>query len=129
MNIGEIAKLTNLSAKSIRLYEEKQLITTPERTDTGYRIYNQQHVEQLNLIAKAKRAGFSLLECKQFVDLAGDPNRTSKQVRDFAEHKLAEVESKIAELTLIRRQLEAWVSRCPGDEGSDCPIIDDLTKR
>ena len=57
MNIGDIAKLTGLSSKSIRLYEEKQLITPPRRSDSGYREYGDQHVQELNLISRAKTLG------------------------------------------------------------------------
>lgn len=44
MNISQIAKLTSLTAKSIRLYEEKGLIIPPLRSESGYRTYTQQHV-------------------------------------------------------------------------------------
>ena len=51
MNIGVVSKLTGLSSKSIRLYEDKGLITAPLRSESGYREYSQQHVNQLNLTA------------------------------------------------------------------------------
>ncbi|EGA72261.1 HTH-type transcriptional regulator CueR [Vibrio sinaloensis DSM 21326] len=128
MNIGAIAKLTGLSSKSIRLYEEKALITPPRRSDSGYREYSDQHVQELNLISRAKNAGFSLLECKEFVDLAHNPNRKSREVKAKAQEKLQEVEVRIRELQEIEKQLKQWVSTCPGDENSQCPIIEDLTK-
>ena len=37
-----------------------------------------------------------------------------------------EVELKIT--NEIEKQLKGWVNACPGDENSDCPIIEDLTK-
>ncbi|KOO15767.1 MerR family transcriptional regulator [Vibrio xuii] len=128
MNIGAVSKLTGLSSKSIRLYEDKGLITPPSRSDAGYREYSEQQVQQLNLISRAKNAGFSLLECKEFVQLASNPNRKSSEVKAKAKEKLAEVEVKIKELKEIERQLKSWVSACPGDSGSQCPIIEDLTK-
>ncbi|TFH90152.1 Cu(I)-responsive transcriptional regulator [Vibrio ouci] len=128
MNIGAVSKLTGLSSKSIRLYEDKGLITPPSRSDAGYREYSEQQVQQLNLISRAKNAGFSLIECKEFVQLASNPNRKSSEVKAKAKEKLAEVEVKIKELKEIERQLKSWVSACPGDSGSQCPIIEDLTK-
>lgn len=127
MNIGEVAKLTGLTAKSIRLYEEKGLILPPTRTEGGYRDYGEKQIQQLTLVARAKAAGFSLIECKEFVQLAENPHRTSKQVKAHALEKLDEVEKKIRHLEEIRAQLKAWVVSCPGDEGSECPIIDELT--
>lgn len=128
MNIGAVSKLTGLSSKSIRLYEDKGLITPPSRSDSGYREYSEQQVQELNLISRAKNAGFSLIECKEFVQLASNPNRKSSEVKAKAKEKLAEVEVKIKELKEIERQLKSWVSACPGDSGSQCPIIEDLTK-
>ncbi|OEF09517.1 Cu(I)-responsive transcriptional regulator [Vibrio genomosp. F10] len=128
MNIGTVAKLTGLSSKSIRLYEEKGIISPPQRTQSGYREYSTSNIKELSLIARAKNAGFSLIECKELVQLAKDPNRKSSEVKLKTKEKLAEIERKINELTEIKTQLEGWVSSCPGNSGSECPIIKDLTK-
>lgn len=126
MNISQIATLTGLSAKSIRLYEEKGLITVPLRSASGYRTYTPQHIDDLLLIARCRRVGFSLDECKAMLTLANDPQRTRAAVRARAQEKLQEVSSKLNELTLIKQQLEEWIASCPGDEGHDCPIIEEL---
>ncbi|HHF3091274.1 TPA: Cu(I)-responsive transcriptional regulator [Vibrio diabolicus] len=128
MNIGAVAKLTGLSSKSIRLYEDKGIISPPARSDSGYREYSDNHIQELNLVSRAKNAGFSLQECKEFVQLAHNPNRKSSEVKARTMDKLREVEEKIAHLMEIKTQLEGWVSSCPGDAASRCPIIDELTK-
>lgn len=127
MNISEVAKLTGLTAKSIRLYEDKGLITPPSRGDNGYRQYSRVHIEELQLIARAKRVGFSLDECKALVSLAHDPQRKSAAVKEKAQEKLAQVKAKLLELEQIKEQLEFWIAECPGNDSSDCPIINDLT--
>ena len=128
MNIGAVAKLTGLSSKSIRLYEDKGIISPPARS--GFlRIFEKyNHIQELNLVSRAKNAGFSLQECKEFVQLAHNPNRKSSEVKARTMDKLREVEEKIAHLMEIKTQLEGWVSSCPGDAESRCPIIDELTK-
>jgi len=127
MNISQAAKLTGLTAKSIRLYEEKGLIRAPVREDNGYRAYSHIHIEELQLIARAKRVGFSLEECKSLVNLANDPTRKSAAVRAKAQEKLIQVKAKLKELEQIKQQLEHWIDECPGNEESMCPIIDELT--
>ncbi len=126
MNISDVAQKTGLTAKSIRLYEDKGLITAPHRLANGYRDYDEKHIEDLLLIARCKRVGFSLDECKAMLTLANDPSRSSFAVKEKAQLKLVNVEQKLKELTAIKKQLKAWIEECPGDEGSDCPIIDDL---
>ena len=128
MNIGIVAKLTGLSAKSIRMYEDKGIISAPARSDSGYREYSSKHVQELNLVFRAKNAGFSLQECKEFVQLAHNPNRKSSEVKARTMDKPHEVEQKIAHLVEMKKQLESWVSSCPGDAKSRCPIMDELTK-
>lgn len=128
MNIGSVAELTGLSSKSIRLYEEKGLITPPSRSDSGYREYGEQQVQELNLISRAKNAGFSLQECKEFVQLAHNPQRKSSEVKARAQVKLDEVQNKIRQLQEIEKQLKEWIAACPGDASSECPIIKDLTQ-
>ena len=78
MNIGAVAKLTGLSSKSIRMYEDKGIISSPARSDSGYREYSDKHIQELNLVSRAKNAGFSLQECKEFVQLAHNPNSCVK---------------------------------------------------
>ena len=40
MKIGEVEKMTGLTAKAIRLYEKKKLLSV-DRTDSDYRDYNE----------------------------------------------------------------------------------------
>ncbi|NOH27581.1 Cu(I)-responsive transcriptional regulator [Vibrio mediterranei] len=126
MNISEVAKKTGLTTKSIRLYEEKKIISSPLRSNNGYRIYSAKHVDELSVVAKAKRVGFTLDECRDMVSLAFKTDRTSAEVKRRTSEKLAEVKRKISELQAIEQQLEVWLSQCPGDTNSACPIVDDL---
>ena len=128
-NIGKVCEITQLSPKSVRLYEEKGLITKPSRSQSGYREYSNEHVEQLKLIARAKSAGSYLTECKEFVTLASNPNRKSSEVKEKTQRKLEEVQEKIEHLKKIQEQLIQWLDACPGNTESHCPIIDELTKR
>jgi DNA-binding transcriptional MerR regulator len=63
MYIGEVSKITGLSIKAIRLYEEKALILPPPRKG-AYRVYNESHLEILTLIKEAKLLGTTLAQLK-----------------------------------------------------------------
>ncbi|OEF23999.1 Cu(I)-responsive transcriptional regulator [Vibrio rumoiensis] len=127
MNISQVAKLTKLSAKSIRFYESKGVISPPSRSDNGYRTYDNKQINQLEIVARARAVGFNLEQCKSLVELANDPGRSSYEVKETAKKKLTEVNAKLEELQVIRQQLVEWIDECPGDEGPNCPIINDLT--
>jgi len=40
--------------------------------------------------------------------------------------KVAEIEQHIVQLQEMRQQLLTLAESCPGDEGADCPIINNL---
>lgn len=63
MLIGQVSKHTGLSAKAIRLYEEKGLIQPPARRGR-YRIYSETDLEVLQLIVEAKSLGVTLAQLK-----------------------------------------------------------------
>jgi MerR family copper efflux transcriptional regulator len=126
MNISDVAKKTGLTSKAIRFYEEKGLVTVPIRTDNGYRSYSQKHIEELTFLRQARQVGFNLDECKELVGLFNDPARHSADVKTRTLQKVAEIEKHITELGEMRQRLMTLADQCPGDEGADCPIINDL---
>ncbi|MDC9587875.1 Cu(I)-responsive transcriptional regulator [Xenorhabdus sp. XENO-10] len=127
MNISEIAHKTGLTSKAIRFYEEKDLITAPERGDNGYRYYRQKHIDELILLRQAKEVGFTLEECRELLRLFRNPSRHSADVKTATQQKVAEIEKTILELQKIKKKLLALVAECPGDDGADCPIIEHLS--
>lgn len=126
MNISDVAKKTGLTSKTIRFYEEKELITAPIRSDNGYRHYSAKHVEELTLLRQARQVGFNLDECRELVALFNDPARHSADVKARTLQKVAEIEKHISELGNMRQRLLTLAEQCPGDEGAECPIINNL---
>lgn len=126
MNISDVAKKTGLTRKAIRFYEEKGLVTPPLRSDNGYRRYTSQHLNELMLLRQARQVGFNLEECGELVTLFNDPTRHSADVKARTLQKVADIERHIDELQQMRRQLLVLAESCPGDDGADCPIINNL---
>ncbi|MDF7758723.1 Cu(I)-responsive transcriptional regulator [Kosakonia cowanii] len=127
MNISDVAKKTGLTSKAIRFYEQKGLVTPPLRGENGYRSYSQQHLNELTLLRQARQVGFNLEECGELVNLFNDPARHSADVKARTLQKVAEIERHISELQAMRAQLLTLAEACPGDEGADCPIMDNLS--
>lgn len=68
MNISDVAKITGLTSKAIRFYEEKGLVTPPMRSENGYRTYTQQHLNELTLLRQARQWALTRRERR-----AGEP--------------------------------------------------------
>lgn len=126
MNISDVAKKTGLTSKAIRFYEEKGLVTSPLRSENGYRSYTPQHIEELTLLRQARQVGFNLEECGELISLFNDPARHSADVKARTLQKAAEIEAHITELHAMRERLLALAAVCPGDDGAECPIIKQL---
>nr|WP_314263228.1 Cu(I)-responsive transcriptional regulator [uncultured Moellerella sp.] len=127
MNISEIARKTGLTTKTIRFYEEKELITPPERGDNSYRYYQEKHLDELTLLRQARDVGFTLEECRELMALFHNPSRHSADVKSATLNKIAEIQQTIDKLTVISTRLQQLAESCPGDDGADCPIIDHLS--
>ncbi|QPM89805.1 MerR family transcriptional regulator [Pseudooceanicola algae] len=126
MQIRDVAAASGLPAKTIRYYEDIGLIH-PERGDNGYRSFGDDDLGALIFIARARGLGFSTADCARLLELRGDPGRVSADVRSLAGAALTRIDTKLAELEAMRRQLSTLVADCNGDAGPDCAILDGLT--
>jgi hypothetical protein len=61
MQIGRVAQSTGLSVDTIRFYEKQSLIPPAQRTDAGYRVYDESTVDRLQFIGRAQ----SRLRCHE----------------------------------------------------------------
>lgn len=63
MKINEVVKITGLTKKAIRLYEERALITVC-RSENGYRDYSEMDIKLLERIKLLRTAGVSITDIK-----------------------------------------------------------------
>ncbi|MEP4031958.1 Cu(I)-responsive transcriptional regulator [Roseibium polysiphoniae] len=125
MNISAAAQLANLPAKTIRYYEDIDLLR-PDRLDNGYRDYSESDVHRLRFLQRSRSLGFTIEECRLLLSLYDDDHRASADVKAIANAKILEVDRKIAELQGLKATLSALARDCHGDDRPECPIMDDL---
>ena len=126
MNIGEAAKASGVSDKTIRYYEAARLITPAHRTDGGYRVYTQADVFMLRFIKRARDLGFSIERIRRLLDLWQDKSRASADVKRLALDHIAEIAAKIGAMSAMRDAVEELADACDGDDRPECPILRDL---
>ncbi len=66
--IGEVAERVGLSLRTVRYYEEVGLLAPLGRTEGGFRLYGQEHVDQLLLIKQMKPLGLSIEEMRTLLE-------------------------------------------------------------
>lgn len=86
--IGDIARLTGLSADTLRYYEKIDLLPPVNRTASGIRVYTDKDVSRLNFIQRAQKINFSLAEIASLLKMREDPQRAQKSVRERTSMKL-----------------------------------------
>jgi Cu(I)-responsive transcriptional regulator len=127
-NVGEAARLSNVSAKMVRHYESLGLLPAIARTDAGYRQYTGKEVHTLRFIRRARDLGFSMAEIAELLKLWQNRRRTSASVKRIASEHVATLDAKMAEMAAMRKTLQHLVHCCSGDERPDCPILDELAR-
>jgi Cu(I)-responsive transcriptional regulator len=126
VKIGEIAKKADMPVKTVRYYDEIDLVKPNGRSDAGYRTYDNAALRQLVFIRRARAFDFSVNDCRELLGLYTDQARTSADVKAIAKKRLVEIEAKQAELQRLHDELAHLVGACRGDNRPDCPIMDYL---
>ncbi|OKB68295.1 Cu(I)-responsive transcriptional regulator [Serratia marcescens] len=128
MNIGQAARLSGVSAKMIRYYEQIGLIPRAARSDAGYRHYGSPDVHSLRFIRRSRDLGFSVEQISALLTLWHDRERASADVKAVALSHIAGLKAKIAELQTMAQTLEHLAGHCHGNTRPDCPILADLAE-
>ena len=68
IQIGEVADRVGLSLRTVRYYEEMGLIEPEKRTEGGFRLYTEAHVDRLGMIKRMKPLGFTVQEMRELLD-------------------------------------------------------------
>ena len=109
---GEVAHAAGVNQQTLRYYERRGLLAEPLRTPGGHRLYPAEAITVVRVIKAAQRLGFSLGEVAELIETGltrrgAHSGQRTPGLRQRAEAKLAEVEAKIADLTVIADTLRA----------------------
>ena len=107
MRISELSAQLGVPVSTVRYYERIGLLGAPARTASGYRDYDEESTTRLLFVTRARGLGLS---CDQVADLlpvwaGADCTSAREQVAQLIDQKLAEVATRIADLTAFSQQL------------------------
>lgn len=127
--ISQVAKVSGLTPRAIRLYERHGLITAPARSELGYRTYSENDLQVLCFIHQARELDLSLEEIKRILDLQVEGEAPCETVLNLVERHIREIDDKIESLrklrtTLKRAQNLAKDGRERGKDAVVCRIIE-----
>ena len=128
MNIGKVAKLSELTIKAVRYYDNIDLVKPYQKTITGYREYNENDALKLKFVGKARKFNFSIDECRELLSLYENESRPSKDVKKLTLEKISQIDKKLQQLKNLKDELTYLADNCHGDDRPNCPILNALSK-
>lgn len=118
LTIGQIARRTGISAKTIRFYEEIGLLPRPPRGPNSYRRYSLADVNRLLLLRRIRLLGLPLSSAKSLLIGASDARcgDVQRQLSSLVEQRLKAIDEEIAELHSLRETVVDYqraLTACP----------------
>ena len=114
--IGELARRTGVATSALRYYERIGLLPPAERAGLR-RQYPPSSAEHVALIRLYQDAGFTLAEIGR---LLAATSRGRSAWNGLAEHKIAELDARIADTQRAKKLIEHALA-CPHRDLLDCP--------
>lgn len=136
-HIGEVAAASGLTPDTLRYYERLGLLSAPQRTSGGFRVYPPQTLARLRFIKQAQTLGLTLHEIRDLVSYRDQRGlKRCGHVRDLLRTKLVELQAKLNELEEFRSTLAGYLEECErtlaGQRGQkqraepECPVMETL---
>jgi Predicted transcriptional regulators len=95
MKVKEVADLVGISVRTLHHYDEIGLLIPEETTDSGYRIYSERNLEQLQQILFFRELGFPLRQIKAIVT---SPTFDKREALEMHRQMLLEKRRKLDQL-------------------------------
>lgn len=125
MTVGELAAAAEVHVETIRYYQRRALLPTPERPLGGIRRYGPTELERLVFVKTAQSLGFSLDEVAGLLRL--EDGAHCHEASELAAKKLRSVQEKLGRLQRIEQTLISLLERCESQSGNvECPLIASL---
>lgn len=120
MLIGELATRSGVTAKTIRYYEDQQILPAPARTSGGYRDYDHTALDRLQFVRAAQAAGLTLAEIRHIVALREHGIAPCAHVIALLDTKAAAIAHQIASLRTLHTDLKRLRHQAQTLDPNDC---------
>jgi len=120
MRVGEVAERAGVNVETLRYYERRGLLPSPDRAPSGHRRYDEETVRFLGAIKEAQAVGFTLAEIAEYLRAARRSATPSEALRVRMAAKIDQIDGRIASLRRMRDELGRVV-------GCACSSLDHCT--
>jgi DNA-binding transcriptional MerR regulator len=124
LRIGEMAKISGLSVKTIRFYCDQGLLHTA-RSEGGYRIFSPESLAELEIIRALRSMDVPIGELALILEVRRAGVCNCSVLKDSIATKLLSIDSRIQELQMMKSELARLLSSwqdCGGAKSEDAAI-------
>jgi MerR family copper efflux transcriptional regulator len=111
MKIGELAQRAGTSVKTIRFYDRVRVLSPAARSESGYRLYDDDALDRYRFVRSAQVIGLRLGEIREIIALRERGETPCRFVADLIAQRAGELDERIAELEVLRDELRALARR------------------
>lgn len=126
MTIGGLSGLADVKIPTIRYYESIGLLPKPSRSEGGRRVYGEDALRRLRFVRHARDLGFEIDAIRELLSLADGPSRPCGAADAIARQHAAEIDTKMARLKRLRKELTRMVDDCMQRDIRTCKVIEVL---
>ncbi|AXF20745.1 MerR family transcriptional regulator [Burkholderia pyrrocinia] len=119
LKVGELAKRSGLTVRTLHHYHAIGLLTPSARADNGYRLYDRNDIARLHQIQALRRFGLSLAEIGDYLNQPGTP------LVDLVAKQIALLDRQLAQTAQLRERLVHLHAQLA--EGTEPELADWLT--
>jgi MerR family copper efflux transcriptional regulator len=124
LQVRDVVKQTGIDRETLRFYEQRGLLPTPQRTEAGYRKFDQSILLRLKFIKLAQDVGFSLKEISNLLNIGKNKSISKSDLKRIADAKISDIDDRIKSLKSMRKLLVDFSQTATRlSKNSDCPIL------
>ena len=126
LTVSKLAERAGTSPDTLRYYERIGLLPEPDRSPSGYRLYDDSVAELVGFIKRAQRFGLRLEEIRELVDVRERGMCPCGHTRVLLERKLADLDEEMTALDRLRGDITDMLDELPSERRDGPGTHDDL---
>jgi DNA-binding transcriptional MerR regulator len=105
LRIGEVARRTGLPVKTIRYYCDEGLLQPRARSESGYRLFDEENLAELTIIRSLRALDVSIPELARILEVRRAGVCNCSVLKDSIAAKMESINLRIAELAAMKDEL------------------------